>query len=259
MNSFIREYVCSYPDKICSHTTSSSKYIPETSYSIKTTQGHSNFQQSCQDNSTLILRGQAGSNNTGMLYEVIGMIKGTSGHDARIDCANGVITVTNATDIWFIWTGGTEYDINTGNAAAGYTFKGPDPHASNLATLSSIGSSSYTSFVARHVKDYVHGTSQSFQLNLGQQVDWTRSTDELLAAYQNGKASGNIGGHASLLEWILFNYGRHLIFSSARGNVPANLQGVWSHGEGAPWSGGECQFLGGLRLILNPGPSRLSW
>jgi alpha-L-fucosidase 2 len=169
----------------------------------------------------------------------MGEIKGTRGSDVRLRCEDGVIIVSNATDIWFLWTGGTEYSIDAGTTEAGYTFKGRDPHGSNAATLASIGSSSYTTFITRHVADYVRGTRRSFHLDLGQQVDWSRSTDELLVAYQSGKTSENMDSHSSLLEWVLFNYGRHLIFSSARGNVPANLQGVWSHGESAPWSGGE--------------------
>jgi alpha-L-fucosidase 2 len=184
----IREYICSHPHNVCSHMTSSSKPIPEAIYSLKTTQGHSNFQKTCQGESTLLLRARAGLENASILYEIMGTITGTSGSDARISCEGGVITLSNATDIWFLWTGGTEYSIDAGTAEAGFKFKGQDPHDSNAATLASIRSTSYTTFMTRHVADYVRGTSRSFHLDLGQQVDWSRSKDELLVAYQNGKS-----------------------------------------------------------------------
>ncbi|KAG8801203.1 hypothetical protein FRC16_001039, partial [Serendipita sp. 398] len=234
-NDVRREYICSYPERLCSHMTSSTTPFPQVSYSIETIQGHSNLQLGCQDNSTLVLRGNAGSNGAGMLYEIVGRVQVSKTTGASTTCSAGVITVSNATDIWFTWTGGTEYNIDAGTADQHYSFKGPDPHSSILKRLSSASSLSYSSFVQRHVKDYTTGTSQNFQLDIGQKPDWSRSTDQLIEDYKEQQLSGQRGDTGrTLLEWLFFNFGRHLMFGSARGNLPANLQGVWSQGSWAP-------------------------
>lgn len=36
----------------------------------------------------------------------------------------------------------------------------------------------------------------------------------------------------------MFNYGRYLLGSSARGALPANLQGKWALDIANPWGGG---------------------
>ncbi|KAG8859248.1 hypothetical protein FRB91_008615 [Serendipita sp. 411] len=237
-NDVRREYICSYPERLCSHMTSSTTPFPQVSYAIETIQGHSNLQLGCQDNSTLVLRGNAGSNGAGMLYEIVGRVQVSKTTGASTTCSAGVITVSNATDIWFTWTGGTEYNIDAGTADQRYSFKGPDPHSSILKRLSSASSLSYSSFVQRHVKDYTTGTSQNFQLDIGQKPDWSRTTDQLIEDYKEQQLSGQRGDTGrTLLEWLFFNFGRHLMFGSARGNLPANLQGVWSQGSWAPWSG----------------------
>ncbi|KAG8785816.1 hypothetical protein FRC15_000636, partial [Serendipita sp. 397] len=188
-NDVRREYICSYPERLCSHMTSSTTPFPQVSYSIETIQGHSNLQLGCQDNSTLVLRGNAGSNGAGMLYEIVGRVQVSKTTGASTTCSAGVITVSNATDIWFTWTGGTEYNIDAGTADQRYSFKGPDPHSSILKRLSSASSLSYSSFVQRHVKDYTTGTSQNFQLDIGQKPDWSRSTDQLIEDYKEQQLS----------------------------------------------------------------------
>ncbi|CAG8705743.1 13429_t:CDS:10, partial [Acaulospora colombiana] len=158
-------------------------------------------------------------------------------------CSNGILTIQNATDLWFVWSGETEYDINAGTAAANYSFRGADPHSKLTPILSAINSLTYSNFLKRQVNDYTQGTSSSFSLNLGQRADYDHSTDELLVSYQASQLNGQTTDKGrTLLEWLLFNYGRHLMFSSARGNLPANLQGVWSFGSWAPWSGATSQY-----------------
>ena len=173
----------------------------------------------------------------GMLYEVAGSVRLSGGGSTT--CSNGTITVLNATDMWFVWTGDTEYNINAGTAAQSYSFKGPDPHSQVGSMLTKVASISYAQYLQNHLNDYKQGISQSFDLNLGQKPDWSTPTDALLLEYQLRQKSGQSSdARTTLLEWILFNYGRHLMFSSGRGNLPANLQGVWSQGAWAPWSGG---------------------
>jgi len=50
-------------------------------------------------------------------------------------------------------------------------------------------------------------------------------------------ATENLAGNV-YIEWLLFNFGRYLLASSARGDLPANLQGKWANDLGNAWSAG---------------------
>ncbi len=75
-------------------------------------------------------------------------------------------------------------------------------------------------------------------MDLGQAVDLENPTDVLRAAYQVGV--GN-----TYLEWLAFNFGRYLLAGSARGLLPANLQGKWGNGLSNAWGADyrTCLFL----------------
>ena len=174
-----------------------------------------------------------------MIYEVLARVsasaKGTVSCSPSTKTANATITVSGSpSDVYIIWTAGTNYNIDAGDAEHGFTFKGPDPHASLLTTLTTAATSSYASLWAAHQADY-KSLSAGFQLNLGQKPDLTKTTAALLSAYK--ATSPSVGN--PYIEWLAFNLGRYMLASSARGTLPANLQGVWSTGSGAPWSGGK--------------------
>jgi alpha-L-fucosidase 2 len=237
---------------------SSSAAMNEIVIGVSPTSDHSNITKTCQGNSTLIHRGQAGANRSGMAYEVLGTVKASGKGRTTTSCSNGVLTIQNATEFWFVWSGETEYDIDAGTAEDNYSFRGTDPHSKVAPIISATNSLTYSNFLKRQVNDYTRGTSSSFSLDLGQSADYDHSTDELLVVYQASQILGQTSDKGrTLLEWLLFNYGRHLMFSSARGNLPANLQGVWSYGSWAPWSGGE-SICSVYRILTDPSV-RLSW
>ena len=157
----------------------------------------------------------------------------------QVSCSNGVLTVTNAQESIIYWTAATEYDMDKGTATSGYSFKGSDPHAVVSARIRRVSSDSYSGFYSAHITD-VRTTLQRFTLDIGQKSDYTCTTEELVENYT--QAQGNV-----LLEWLLFQYGRYLLFSSARGIVPSNLQGVWARDSGTAWSGGTWIYHPHLR------------
>ena len=157
----------------------------------------------------------------------------------QVSCSNGVLTITNAQESIIYWTGATEYDMDKGTAMSGYSFKGPDPHAVVSTRIRRVSSDSYSDFYSAHLID-VQTTLQRFTLDIGQRSDYMHTTDELVETYT--RAQGNV-----LLEWLFFQYGRYLLFSSARGIVPSNLQGVWARNSSSAWSGGTCIYLLHLR------------
>jgi len=184
----------------------------------------------CKGSDVVVLRGTAGT--PGMVYEIMAKVKTLP--TSRVSCDNGVLTVTNAQESVIYWTGAMEYDINKGTALSGYSFKGPDPHGVVLAHIESISSNLYSAFYRAHIID-VKTTLQRFMLDISQKPDYTHTTDNLIGAYT--QTQGNI-----LLEWLLFQYGRYLLFSSAQGTVPSNLQGVWVRDSSPAWSGGTCIY-----------------
>lgn len=143
--------------------------------------------------------------------------------------SNATVTVDSATSSWITWIGGTNFDQNAGDAIHNFSFLGVDPHSTLLSLLEEATSQSYTSLFQSHVDDVTLGlsTKNTFQLSLGQNPDFVNSTDELRAIYEVD--TGN-----PYLEWLAFHLGRYMLFSSARGALPANLQGKWARDSSNP-------------------------
>jgi alpha-L-fucosidase 2 len=241
-----RETFCSNPSQACSqHLSVSSGTLPSliVSWSNYTTEGLPLPNITCLDGHTLRIRGFVAQ--PGMLYELLLRASSEGGH---VSCTSAPVTSTaepiggpatnvtlnvrGARSVWLSWVGGTEYDMTKGNAASGYSFRGADPHAQLVHLLAALPKS-YTSERARHVRD-AQSVLGKFALDLGHpsKADLATPTDQLLANYQVDT------GHA-YLEWLTFNYGRYLLFSSARGVLPANLQGKWALDSNTPWGAGE--------------------
>jgi alpha-L-fucosidase 2 len=148
---------------------------------------------------------------------------------------NATIRVSSgsASEAWISWVGGTEYSMNAGDAAHGFSFRGSDPHDALLALLNQpTPGLAFSGILDQHVKDYMATLTDKFSLSLGQKPKLDVSTDVLRAEYQT-----DVGD--TYLEWLVFNYGRYLLASSARGSLPANLQGKWANLHDNPWSAGE--------------------
>jgi alpha-L-fucosidase 2 len=157
---------------------------------------------------------------------------------------NATVTVAAADAAWITWVGGTEFNLDAGDAVQSFSFKGADPHDALMFLLQNATASSYSSLLSTHMTDYQSGTGK-FSLSLGQTPDLSRSTDELVGSYQTG--TGN-----PYLEWLLFNYGRYMLFSSTRSVLPANLQGKWGRDSIQPWgAGGHGRSDDSLKLLLN--------
>lgn len=192
----------------------------------------------CLDNSTLSIRGYV--SNPGMLYEILAQVEAPG---SAVSCSavpgssppNATLSVNGASEAWIAWVGDTNYDMVAGNAASDYSFQGPDPQGYLVSLLTPTNSTSYSSILAEHVADY-QSVMGPFSLSLGQIPDFSTPTDQILSSYQTN--AGN-----TYIEWLTFNFGRYLLTSSARGTLPANLQGKWADGSSNPWSAGACSLL----------------
>ncbi|KAJ7054060.1 glycoside hydrolase family 95 protein [Mycena amicta] len=232
---FTRETFCSHPTQACTqHVSASSGSIPPVSiaFSSALEDGLPTPNVTCLDSSTLRVRGTAGV--PGMLYELLFRVRSTGGKIActSLGSANATVAVTGrATEAWVSWVGETEFSQDAGDAAHGFSFRGADPHAAalNLINAAAVSTAPYNTIRTQHFADF-DATFNKFQLSLGQTAQFSVPTDALIAAYQTD--AGN-----PYLEWVMFNYGRYLLGSSARGALPANLQGKWANNISNPWSG----------------------
>ncbi|KEP50433.1 glycoside hydrolase family 95 protein [Rhizoctonia solani 123E] len=232
--SFNRTYFCSNPTRACTvHTVSSTPGGFTANFSFSSLLGLPTPNITCLDTSTIWLRGYVGS--PGMLYEILGTIQQTGPSNSTGRCildansGHAVLVVNGSTEAWVSWVGGTEYSMETGNAASGYTFKGADPHIGLIALLMKATAQNMVTSLATHIADY-RSALGGFSLNIGQKFGNTKNTAELRKEYKTD--TGN-----PYLEWLLFNYGRYLLVGSTRSYLPANLQGVWARDNSTPWSG----------------------
>jgi len=234
---FVREAFCSNPTRACTQRIHSTDNVtlPDLTFAFS-----SALQPdlptpdiTCMNQDTLQVRGHAGT--PGMLYEILGKVFSVGGNVtcdsiSSPNATNATLSVSGATDAWFTWVGDTEYSMDAGNAESSFSFKGSDPHDAlvQLIQVPSSSAPSYDEILAEHVQDYHKTLTDSFSLSLGQTPQLDTPTNELKAAYQID--TGN-----SYLEWLTFNFGRYMLASSARGKMPANLQGIWATDTANPW------------------------
>lgn len=252
--TFLRESFCSHPLQACvqylNSTTSHVLPIVTYAYTVAGIDGLPAPSVTCLDDRTLSIRNYVSI--PGMLYEILAQAQAPGG---LVSCSavsgasppNATLTVLGASEVWISWVGGTNYDMTAGNAAANYSFQGPDPHNNLVALLSSANRSSYAEILNGHIKDYTSLVTP-FSLSLGQTPDFNTPTDQILAEYRT-----SVGD--AYLEWVLFNYGRYLLASSARGTLPANLQGVWADGYSNPWG---ADYHSNINIQMNYWAAELS-
>ncbi|RPD79389.1 hypothetical protein L226DRAFT_531196 [Lentinus tigrinus ALCF2SS1-7] len=237
--TFLRETFCSHPLEACVQhiNTSDASALPALTYaySIAAESGIPTPTVSCLDNSTLQITGTASS--PGMTFEILARVSAgaSGGSSPSIACGptgtgNATISVSGASAAWLTWVGGTNFDQDAGDAAHNFSFQGADPHDNLVKLIDAATSSSlaYDEIVSAHIADY-SGLMTKFHLDIGQKPDLDTPTDQLKNAYETD--TGN-----TYLEWLLFNFGRYLLAGSARGTLPANLQGKWAKDASNPWS-----------------------
>lgn len=204
----------------------------------------------CLSSNSMLVRGRVSQSPPSMTYALVFRAYASS-LESHIQCIPSVATPDSPpnatlrvaagtgenTEAWIIWSGDTEYDMNAGDVAHGFSFRGVDPVTK---LLSSSGTSSelenfqdYQAVLVQHTAD-IHNTLYApFALDLGQIPVLDVPSDVLKSAYTIDGPTNN-----AYIEWVLFNYGRYLLASSARGTLPANLQGKWANGISNSWGAG---------------------
>ncbi|CAE6473315.1 unnamed protein product [Rhizoctonia solani] len=243
-SSFNRTYFCSSPTRACTvHTASSNAGAYSATYSFSSLQGLPERNITCLDDTTAQLRGYVGP--PGMLYELQAKIQ-KLGSGGTVHCTINPATgeaeliANETTEAWVTWVGGTEYSMDSGNSAHGYSFKGPDPHEDLVSLLTKASSQDISSALKEHVADYQKALG-GFSLKIGQEFDSTKTTAELIDSYTTD--TGN-----PYIEWLLFNYARYMLVESTRSYLPANLQGKWARDAKARW---DSDYHANINLQMN--------
>lgn len=147
------------------------------------------------------------------------------------------VSVSGAKEVTIYTSIGTDYKDDYPKYRTGQTAE--EVAARVTEYVSKAADKGFDAVKDAHVKDYSSIFSR-VDLNLGQTVS-EKTTDKLLSAYKNGKASE---GERRQLEVMLFQYGRYLTIESSRetpaddpgrATLPANLQGIWVGANNSAW------------------------
>ncbi|KAF8157029.1 glycoside hydrolase family 95 protein [Crassisporium funariophilum] len=219
----LRTTFCSHATRSCvEHMASSTgSQLPALTYAFTTAleSGLPVASVTCLSETALLIEGHVSVSPPSMKYALV--VRGfSSSPQSLIRCVqlpvasgtpkNATLHVTPSTmdsEVWVSWTGDTEYDMNAGDIAHGFSFRGADP-VTKLLSLSPL-STDFQSILDQHTTDIRTTLSASFALDVGQTPVLDVPTDVLKAKYRTDGPPSN-----AYLEWVLFNYGRYLLASS---------------------------------------------
>ena len=186
----------------------------------------------------------AALDNNGMRFNVrIKMIA----RGGKVQRAGGRLSVKGADEVMFLLTADTDYKMNFDpdfNDPLAYV--GVDPDKTTEAWLGAAAKMDYKRLLDRHLEDYQPIFDHvSLQIGDGPRPDLHKATADRLADYRKG-----IEDH--YLETLYFQYGRYLLISSSRDNLPANLQGLWLNNIDGPW---HCDYHNNINIQMNYWPA----
>ncbi|KAF9697577.1 hypothetical protein EKO04_004313 [Ascochyta lentis] len=247
---------CSFPDQVCVYAVRSEGGLPPLEVSLGNELVEAGLQNvSCfggrgagNETAHVRLRGvtQVGPPE-GMRYDAIARV--VAGSSVQTSCANGtgmmhIVPGNGTTSVAIVVGAGTNYDAKKGTAEFGYSFRGGDPGPAVEASTRAAAAKTLEQLRGSHVEDFMSLTSR-FSLSLPDPLNSAETpTSELIARYNANDTAGD-----PYLENLLFDYATYLFISASRpGSLPPNLQGRWSEGLGAAWSG---DYHANINLQMN--------
>lgn len=224
---------CSHPDSVCVYDLSSSSALPQIDVTFENGQSDPSLvTPGCSTNPASATLEGITQADIGMIYKAQARALGSK-YTARCNSAGVLSLIPGASQktLTIVLAAGTDYNENHGTAAANYTFKGTDPGAYVSQIVTKAAAKSRSDLLSSHRSDF-STLANAFTLTV---PDPTNSADletsDLINRY-------NTSFSDPYLESLQFDYGRYLFISSSRANsLPPNLQGKWSTGTGAAWSG----------------------
>lgn len=190
----------------------------------------------------LLWRARLANNGMEYVVRIRARVKG-----GTLDNSGGRLLIASADEALFTITADTDYapvaDPDIHDAAA---YVGADPEATTRAWADRASGMSYKALLDEHLADY-HALYGRVRLSLNPSaVREDIPTPQRLERYREGTPD-------FYLEELYYQYGRYLLIASSReGNLPANLQGVWSRGIDAPW---HADYHNNINLQMNYWPA----
>ncbi len=196
------------------------------------------FETSAISNDTLRMKGQAGNN--GVKYDALVKVRTEGG---SVSAVGKELSIQDASSATIYLTSHTDYHIeNPGQPLS------RDRVEAGKHTLAGASNQSVSDLMAQHLKDY-RRLFRRASLELGANTNANIPTNERLANVAKGQAD-------PALEAIYFQFGRYLLIGSSRkGQMPANLQGLWCQDIHAPWN---ADFHTNINLQMNYWPAEVT-
>ena len=183
-------------------------------------------QMSTFSNDTILMKGQLnnGVDGKGMKYSAMARAVNEGG---SLSSDSGKLTVKGADAVTLFITASTDY-------AGPSDKRGPEPVAKSLWYMNKVATARYEQLLKEHIADHQQYYNR-FQLRMGSEKqvleESKKPTNVRLAEMQKtGVDKGLVA--------LYCQYGRYLLISSSRpGELPANLQGLWSDTVNTAWNG----------------------
>ena len=165
----------------------------------------------------------------------------------KMEAQDGKLIFTGADALTVLLAAGTDF---VQDRAKGW--HGAHPHPAIVERMEKAAATPYQALLAEHIKDY-QSLFGRLSLSLGASPDTVRGlpTDKRLGAYRQADpyTKSPAVSPDPELESLLFQYGRYLMIScSRRGDLPANLQGVWNNGNAPAW---RCDYHSDINVQMN--------
>ena len=166
-----------------------------------------------------------------------------------VSSEGGAIKVCGADELVILLSSSTNYKMNfdpdLGDTAA--YFKGKDPGKVTARRIARAARRGWTRLLHRHLADYRELYSR-VSLSLGTaRVDLP--TPYRLDRYREGYSDPG-------LEALYFQFGRYLLIASSRkGDMPANLQGLWCNKIKGPWN---TDYHNNINIQMNYWPANVT-
>lgn len=155
-------------------------------------------------------------------------------HDGKISADSTALRVENASEVLLLLSAATDYRMQLPDWRHG------DPGQASATQLALAAGKSFKTLRAVHIADY-QALFNRMSFDLGGEAAAKLPTDERLKAVSKG-------GTDPALVSLYFQYGRYLMISSSRrGDLPANLQGLWADGINTPWN---CDYHANINLQM---------
>lgn len=151
------------------------------------------------------------------------------------------LLVEGADELVIFFSAATDYNLSLMNFD-----RSLDPVRITEEIIDNARKKTWKKLLAAHLKEHTDLFNR-VDLTLGAKTNTAIPTDKRIEAFRNGAVD-----HDLLVQ--LFQFGRYLLMSSSRspGQLPANLQGLWSQREWAPW---EADYHLNVNLQMNYWPA----